>query len=74
MFRYPRSVASAIAVIGVPTSLGGHLSGMERTPGELRRRGGGGASGDRGPPLSHILGASVSVALCTPRSNERTKD
>ena len=39
LFRYPRSVSSAIAVVGVPTSLGGHLSGMERTPAELRRRG-----------------------------------
>jgi arginase len=28
-----------ISVVGVPTALGGHLAGMERTPGELRRRG-----------------------------------
>ena len=28
-----------IVVVGVPTALGGHLSGMERTPGELRALG-----------------------------------
>jgi arginase len=28
-----------IVVVGSPTSLGGHFGGMERTPGELRRRG-----------------------------------
>jgi arginase len=28
-----------VVVVGVPTALGGHLSGMERTPGELRRLG-----------------------------------
>ncbi len=28
-----------IAVVGVPTALGGHFGGMERTPAELRRRG-----------------------------------
>jgi arginase len=32
-------VTSSIAVVGVPTALGGHLAGMERTPAELRRRG-----------------------------------
>ena len=30
---------ASVAVVGVPTALGGHLAGMERTPGELRRRG-----------------------------------
>jgi arginase len=28
-----------VVIVGVPTALGGHLSGMERTPGELRRLG-----------------------------------
>ena len=28
-----------IAIVGVPTSLGGHLSGMERTPAGLRELG-----------------------------------
>jgi arginase len=30
---------ASVAVVGVPTALGGHLACMERTPGELRRRG-----------------------------------
>ena len=32
-------MTSTVAVVGVPTALGGHLAGMERTPSELRRRG-----------------------------------
>ncbi|MGH2407111.1 MAG: arginase family protein [Candidatus Limnocylindrales bacterium] len=28
-----------IAVVGMPTALGGHIAGMERTPSELRQRG-----------------------------------
>jgi arginase len=29
----------SIVIVGSPTALGGHFAGMERTPGELRRRG-----------------------------------
>jgi arginase len=32
-------VPGPIVLVGAPISLGGHLAGMERTPGELRRRG-----------------------------------
>jgi arginase len=41
----------AIVVIGVPTALGGHLAGMEQTPGELRRAG-----------LLHELGRDAGLA------------
>jgi arginase len=37
--RYARTVTSSIGLVGVPTALGGHLSGMEETPAELRSRG-----------------------------------
>ena len=30
---------SSVVILGSPTALGGHLAGMERTPGELRRAG-----------------------------------
>jgi arginase len=36
---YPRRVDSPIVVVGVPTALGGHLAGMERTPAGLRELG-----------------------------------
>ena len=32
-------MADRIVIVGSPTALGGHFSGMERTPGELRRHG-----------------------------------